>query len=165
MRYGKIFSKFSEDSIIDLYYRFYDINKESYVDVIEAAQKEGLNQVIINSEIMFELMDYTVNLGGIVNRIIFNEGADSELVDNINRLVSTLKGDKAISQKLKTLIGWALDKGSIDIARLYITLKCENSTFFQGEILSNGIVISDKAEELFDLHLKKVIGEYLNGDF
>ena len=27
--------------------------------------------------------------------------------------------------------------------------------FFQGEIFSNGIVISDNAEELFDLHLKK----------
>jgi len=165
--HGKIFKKIEENSRQELYYYPYDVANQNYVDLIKVARKEGLKQVIINSKIMFVLMDYVIKSDGFVNRITFNEGASPDFVASVNSLVERLRNDKTILRTLKAEIEWALNEESIDIARLHITLiekKSKNEDeFLQGQILSNGIIISSKDKGLFNSHFKKVIEDHLNG--
>lgn len=163
MKYAKVFKKFNIDSHITLHLLPYDVENQKYLDLLDEAKSNGLSQVVINSEIMLDLLSYTVENDGLILKIKLNNYADEELEDEITYLVRRVREEKNLFGDLKESLSWILDSELIDITSITIAFSLDDMSIYSWEIFSNGIIIGENIGEFFNKHLYKVIGEYLNG--
>ncbi|UAT31985.1 hypothetical protein K7T73_07130 [Bacillus badius] len=155
--YGKLFKK-NTGVKTHLCLRSYNPEKDKYFEVIKSARKEGLKQVIVNSEIMTNILYSTLKSGGIILKINLSDSTDQDIKDNIKAIIPKLKSDLLLFVKLKEELEWAMDSGSIDIHSIDIYILNRKYTIY-----SNGIIYGEKLEELFENTIKPVLEEYFRG--
>ncbi|MDR4888231.1 hypothetical protein RGU12_11780 [Fredinandcohnia sp. QZ13] len=151
--YGKLFKGRNKINL-----RSYDPEKERYFKVIKEARREGLKQVIINSEIMTDILYATLQSDGVILKVNMSDTTDKDVKVNVKAIISKLKSDKLFFVKLKEELEWAADSGSIDINSIDVYFS--NKRY---EIYSNGIIHGDDLDLLFNEIMKPVLEKYFDG--
>lgn len=152
--YIKLFKKYQNDKF-SFVFRTYNPDEEKYFEVIKTARSEGLNQVIINSEIMTDILYSTLEHDGLILKINMTDNTDRDINDNICSIIPKLKKDRLLFLKLKEQLEWAAESNSIDIksVEVYVFEK-------KYEVYSNGIIIGNDFDGPFKNLIKDVVENY-----
>ncbi|MBD5836029.1 hypothetical protein [Lactobacillus delbrueckii] len=116
----------------------YDDNCE-YYSYLKEKRNVGMSQVIITSRLMIELIKtiYTQYKGS-VSKIEFAE-EDDELDEQTNRILESLRNERAYLTNLLELLQALNEKTSIDISRIYFRLEYQDQDI-AAYLQANGIV-------------------------
>jgi len=154
--YGKVFRKYSNGEL-NIINKSYNPDTEKYHEVILEMKSSGYKQVIINSELMLKLLNEIILNEGFILQIKFTDNTDENLIIDVNNLIGKIRYDRIQFIKLKEVLNWALDNNSIDIFNVELLYKQKKYTVY-----SNGLILGEEINVLFEEILKKIFFEYLS---
>lgn len=136
---------------------------DQYIQFMKERYSEKYSQVIINSGLMLEIIESAIKDEWTLIQIVIDDpSVDEHSRDEIKSLVDNIKKDSIYFNDLKLYLDWALDEGSIFIDSIRLA-KTVNDKIMYCDVFSKGLLYSTGKEKLFEMTIKQIIEEYLNG--
>lgn len=141
----KIFKSTDFYSNYNFVFEQYGEGTKSYREVVKEHKKQGQSQILLNSKLMIEMIEWTLssnNTEKIILRDITVENDQEDVNDEeFSELLSQSNGEYHVAiKKLVKLLDWCVDSGSIDIKSIIVSTQDQDKS---ADIYFNGTFSGD----------------------